>query len=114
VAPYVQGDLLNLLFESPNPDEPSDPFCAETFKVDAQRGVVSRSVTTSEGSTVESTVPLLDEYVGLGADPSTVFDAAWLRSTERPSHEDSYGSVRIVDLSSGCGVLTEASPWTSY
>lgn len=33
----------------------------------------------SEGSTVESTVPLLNEYVEIGADPSTVFDAAWLR-----------------------------------
>ena len=79
VAPYVQGDLLNLLFESPKPDEPSDPSCVETFRVVAQRGVVSRGVTTSEGSTVESTVPLLNEYVEIGADPSTVFDAAWLR-----------------------------------
>jgi hypothetical protein len=78
--------------------------------VDAQRGVVSGSVTTSEGSTVKSTVLLLDDYVGLGADPSTVFDAAWLRSTERPYPRDSYGSVRIVDLFSGCGVLTKRRP----
>ncbi len=55
-------------------------------------------------------VPLLDEHVEIGADPSTVFDAAWLRSTERPRHEDSRGSVRIADLFSACGVLTKASP----
>jgi hypothetical protein len=114
VAPCVQGDLLNLLRNSPNPDEPPDPSCAETFKVDAQRGAVSRSVTTSKGVTVESTGPLLDEYVEIGADPSTVFDAAWLRSTERSRHEDLRGSVRIVDLFSGCGVLTDVSHWTSY
>jgi hypothetical protein len=59
-------------------------------------------------------VPLLDEYVEIGADSSTVFDAAWLRSTERPRYEDSRGSVGIVDLISGCGVLTEASPWTTF
>jgi hypothetical protein len=54
--------------------------------------------------------PLLAEHVEIGADPSTVFDAAWLRSTQRPRHEDSRGSVGIVELFSGCGVLTEASP----
>jgi hypothetical protein len=58
--------------------------------------------------------PLLDEHIEIGADPSTVFDAAWLRSKERPRHEDLRGSVGIVDLFCGCGVLTEASPWTSY
>ena len=29
-------------------------------------------------------------------------------------NEDARGSVRIVDLFSGCGVLTEGLPWTSY
>jgi hypothetical protein len=63
---------------------------------------------------VESAGPLLDEYVENGTDSSTAFDVAWLRSTERSGHEDSRGSVRIVDLFSGCGVHTEAWPWTSY
>ncbi len=58
--------------------------------------------------------PLLDEHVEIGADPSTVFEAAWLRSTEGPRHEDLRCSVGTVDLFSGRGFLTEASPWTSY
>jgi DNA (cytosine-5)-methyltransferase 1 len=71
----------------------------------SQRGAaLSRIVITRSGEKVDSNVKSAGPVVG--GDWHAAYDAAWLRASKPPSRPASRGTVRLVDLFSGCGALS--------
>ncbi len=105
---FVQDDLFGLLGSKGGaPKGASGP---ESFSLDVEEDRSIRSVPLSDGSMIDSSVALpgfLDRnFLDSDVDLRSVFDSAWLTSKKEPEHVTSRGSMRIVDLFSGCGALT--------
>lgn len=93
--------------------EPGEPLTngagyepVETFRRDAESDCLVRSVRTRDGEEVETFVPRCDPAFETGEDLDADYDAGWLRSEFLPNLDDGRGTVRTVDLFSGCGGMT--------
>jgi hypothetical protein len=74
----------------------------EVYEKSQRCDQITRIVTTHTAERVSSTVE------SMSADDSDLhasYDAAWLRGLKAPTRPTSRGTIRLVDLFSGCGGL---------
>lgn len=76
---------------------------AEVYEKSRRGSQIARIVTTRNGERVSSSVDSTDSGEG---DLHAAYDAAWLRAPKPPTRQASRGTIRIVDLFSGCGALS--------
>jgi DNA (cytosine-5)-methyltransferase 1 len=75
----------------------------EAFRWDEAERAIVRTVRTRAGSEIESRIP--SAHPPLSKDFAAEFDAAWLRSAERPKSSATV-DVRFADLFAGCGAMS--------
>ena len=77
----------------------------ESYERGRRGAEITRLIDLRGGGTAASSV-LVPTSTLAKDDLHSEFDAAWLRSGVRPPHEGPRGTVRVVDLFSGCGALS--------
>jgi DNA (cytosine-5)-methyltransferase 1 len=97
---------LVLFDPSPDVGKPNVPsqHQVESFRIERRTRVLVRSALRRNGSFVDSTVSI-PEGMRLDSDLAGAFDWAWLRCRVPPPRVAGK-QVRIVDLFSGCGVMS--------
>lgn len=100
--------LLDLDYLSPltgaNGPEDSNPSPVETYHACRGERKIVRHVLTRDNQVRKSDIGAT-ALETTGADAHGAFDAAWLRSKQRPASE-ARETLRVVDLFSGCGALS--------
>lgn len=100
--------LLDLEYRSPpiDPAGQADPRSSpvEEYAIVPDKCKLSRQVLKRNGQYATSYVDATD-LASAVSDAHSAFDAAWLRSKQRPTVE-ARSSIRLVDLFSGCGALS--------
>ncbi|HEX8670242.1 MAG TPA: DNA cytosine methyltransferase, partial [Longimicrobium sp.] len=82
----------------------ADPHAAvEAFADEPLRGTIRRDIVLRNGATASSKVC---RGKVREADLASAFDLAWLRTRVRPPTNDARGTLRLVDLFSGCGSMS--------
>lgn len=83
----------------------TDPPILERFELQPSEEAITRFVRTRTGSVIASEIHLPPD-MDFSLDLAAAYDAAWLRSKDRPPLVEVRGEVRIVDLFCGCGALS--------
>lgn len=79
----------------------------ESFSFSRRDLKLVRTVRTRRGKSIESPLaPTHPEAIAAGTELGSVYDGAWLRSSQKPAAPTGPANVRIVDLFSGCGGMS--------
>jgi DNA (cytosine-5)-methyltransferase 1 len=100
----TQGVLFEGAFAAPK-STAGHAQPVESFSIDYDGNNILRHIETRGGIVATSSLPI-PNLSSIGEDLASSYDETWLRLKNWPPFKNTRGTVRIVDLFSGCGALT--------